>query len=235
MTLANNSLTGGTFPTVIVTTLTEGSAALVGMDQGATPISITAQNQGPLATLQTSVPSVTRAGLGTQVNAGAVLEVNMSGQTINEPLNLQSVGFGNLPTGGLKILDAPGTAVNHWTGQITLGGTNIPSAISVVGADDTLDQGGTGFITSTQFLITNTGTVGNNLLKLGQGTLELGGTSSNNYNGSTYLNEGTLSLNKKDVGLNEVQTLAFGGTAGKRLGNAVVRRRLGHLGTHGDR
>jgi len=138
----------------------------------------------------------------------------MSGQTINEALNLQSIGFGNLPTGGLKILDAPGTAVNHWTGQITLGGGSIPSAISVVGADDTLDEGGTGFITSQQFLFGNGNTVGSNLIKLGQGTLELGGTSSNNYNGSTYINQGTLSLNKRDVGLNEIQTLAFGGTQG---------------------
>src|SRR5439155_25355086 len=75
-------------------------------------------------------------------------------------------------------------------------------------------EGGTGFITSTQFLFANANTVGNNLIKVGQGKLELGGISSNNYEGSTFLNEGTLSLNKKDVGLNEIQTLAFGGTSG---------------------
>ena len=57
-------------------------------------------------------------------------------------------------------------------------------------------------------------TAATNLVKLGQGTLVLGGTSSNSYQGNTFLNEGTLTLDKQDVGQNEVQILEFGGTTG---------------------
>ena len=49
------------------------------------------------------------------------------------------------------------------------------------------------------------------MTKVGGGTLELGGNSSNSYQGNTFLNEGKLLLNKQDIGLNETQTLAFGG------------------------
>ena len=51
------------------------------------------------------------------------------------------------------------------------------------GAEDTLRLGtGSGAIV----------TGGNNLTKVGPGTLELGGTAGNNYGGTTYVNAGTL-------------------------------------------
>ena len=52
------------------------------------------------------------------------------------------------------------------------------------------------------------------MTKVGPGTLELGGTSSNSYQGNTFLNEGTLRLTKEDVGLNETQVLRLDGDNG---------------------
>ena len=63
----------------------------------------------------------------------------MSGKTIQEPLDLRSMGFGNLPTGGLKMLDQS-TAVantNTWLGQIHLGSS---AAISVAGPSATAPE-----------------------------------------------------------------------------------------------
>jgi len=144
----------------------------------------------------------------TNVSSGAVLEINMTGKTIGETLNLSSMGFGNLPTGGLKMIDPNSAAddTNSWTGQIHLGGSaaiNVGPTNTVPGAHgDTLNQGPTGFMSSVAFNLTN-------LTKLGQGTLEMSGTSSNMYQGNTYLNEGKLLLNKLDIGVNETQTLTL--------------------------
>jgi autotransporter-associated beta strand protein len=84
-----------------------------------------------------------------------------------------------------------------------------------------LNQGPQGFVTSTNLQTANT-TInsGNSLVKVGFGTLELGGTSSNSYQGNTFLNEGKLLLNKQDVGTNEQQILQWGGNA---TGNVRLR------------
>ena len=51
--------------------------------------------------------------------------------------------------------------------------------------------------------------IATDLFKAGQGTLDLGGSASNSYQGDTYIDEGTISLNKQDAFTNEVQMLTL--------------------------
>lgn len=214
LVVANQALTGGTSPVILASVIKEGGGALVGADQPqirVTPLgAVLAQGSG--STQPALV--VTAGSAGTVVNAGAVLEVP-GGVTFREPLTLASLGLNQIPTGGLRVLDTNPLAGQRttWEGQVTLDG---PTAINVLGASDTLDQGKVGFFTSTIGSV-NTYTGANTLVKVGPGTLEMSGTSSNSYTGSTYVNEGRLVLDKRDSGLNEVQTLTLGGTGSGTL------------------
>ena len=61
-----------------------------------------------------------------------------------------------------------------------------------------------GFVTQTSGNVTG-------LLKVGNGTLELAGTASNNYTGTTTVNSGTLVLNKAGAAVAADASLVIGG------------------------
>src|SRR6185437_8626074 len=63
------------------------------------------------------------------------------------------------------------------------------------------------------------------LIKVGLGSLEFGGTSTNNYIGGTLINSGTLLLDKQTVAQDQFQPNATGSgtvTVGNEAGGAVV-------------
>src|SRR5262249_9199062 len=78
---------------------------------------------------------------------------------------------------------------------------------------DTLTLGGNSFISGAA-----------SLSKFGAGTLELGGTSGNLYTGGTFVNEGTLLLNKQDTAGRPFQPNATG------LGSVTVGNEIGGAG-----
>src|SRR6185369_10664173 len=93
-----------------------------------------------------------------------------------------------------------------WAGPITLG-SNAAIFVSANGANvDTLNQGSQGSILPAAGFTATPGS----LTKVGGGTLEMSGTSDNLYQGSTFLNEGTILANKVDVDSRPFRTLALG-------------------------
>lgn len=136
----------------------------------------------------------------TVVVAGAALEVETTTGSLSyaEPLDLRSIGFNNISTGGLRLVDgAPGASQTvTFTGNVVVGGT---AAIGIEAGDangDTLVLGGAGVLSGV-----------NVLSKAGPGTLELAGTAANT-NGlavapGLIVAQGTVRLNK-NPGVNAV-------------------------------
>ena len=165
-----------------------------------------AQQGGQLANASATLS--VRGGMGTQVNAGAVLELDMAGQTIqnrsicrasDSTTRRRAACNARSPRHGNERMDRSDHARRK---QRRFGHRGQ-------WRQRYLEPRPSGYITSTNAI-----TTGNNLTKVGAGTLELGGTSSNSYQGNTYLNEGTMVLNKQDVGLDETQVLQLSGSSG---------------------
>ena len=121
----------------------------------------------------------------TQIQAGAALHVK-GGRTIAEPLAIREggIGFGNGTDGStLGALRSVG-GTNTWTGNIDLAGGN-----NLIGVDGGSTLVVSGVVASD---LSNT----RRLIKVGDGTLQLAGTSDNVYRGETRVLKGTLELNK---------------------------------------
>lgn len=141
------------------------------------------------------------------VGAGAVLEL---GPNLN-------IGTKNLTLNGIGFVDS-GTTANVVTAigsgaLVTLGGN------SSWGGNVVLASAATGInVTSGQFridgAISQSGTAG--VIKLGGGTLEFNGSTSNTYAGSTVINGGTLLLNKSGGNITAISTGAI--TIGDNFG-----------------
>ncbi len=128
----------------------------------------------------------------TQIQAGAQLQVAGT-FTMAENLAVREggVGFGNgtdpSSLGALRGLSGTVT----WTGNVDLAGGN-----NLIG----VDAGATLVVNG---VIANATSAANRLLKVGGGTLRLGGTQSNVYRGDTVVLQGTLELGKT-AGLNAI-------------------------------
>lgn len=131
--------------------------------------------------VSTALGSSAGAADGTSVMAGATLRVLGSTATINENLALN----GNGETGTLGALEVQFSAADtlSWTGPITL---ETSSTISVTGA-------GTLRVPSK---ISNGVAGASNLTKQGNGALLFTGATANTYTGQTFVNDGTLLLDK---------------------------------------
>ena len=153
-----------------------------------------------------TAPATTVAGVGTTVSAGTALELQGDGLAFNEGLTLAGLGFNNIPTGALRMADgAAGTAeMILWNAPIVM---SAAALIGVAAAEDLLAQRSTSTL-SGAFSLT----------KVGFGTLELGGTSTNSYTGGTFISEGTLLLNKQDTAGRPFQPNATG-TGAITIGN----------------
>lgn len=187
--------------------LGEGTAILRGAN---TYTGLTDVRQGYLRAENAS--ALGPAGSGdTQIQAGAQLQVAGT-FTIPEHLALREggVGFGSgtdaTSLGALRGLSGTVT----WTGNMDLAGGN-----NLIG----VDPGATIIMNG---VVANATSAANRLIKVGGGTLRLGGTQANVYRGETIVLQGTLELGKT-AGLN-----AIGGnlTIGDNIGGdngAVVR------------
>jgi fibronectin-binding autotransporter adhesin len=128
--------------------------------------------QGVLAVYHTHALGTTAGG--TVVSNGATLIVNNNSQVPAEPLTISGSGYS-----GYGALDSfYGT--NSWAGEITLAGD---TEIRMDDAGDSLELSGR---------VTGTG----NVTKSGAGTLIYSGSTANNYGGNTYVNAGTLEMDK---------------------------------------
>jgi autotransporter-associated beta strand protein len=114
---------------------------------------------------------------GTRVNDSA--QLRLLADVSGESLTLDSGGFGPVFP---AALDVSGQQV--WTGNVTL---LRDSTISVEGTIGLLDLSS---------VISGSGAV----TKTGLGTLRFSGTGANTYTGATYVNEGTLELDKGTIG-----------------------------------
>ncbi len=181
------------------------------------------------------------AAAQTSVSSGAQLELDSVGTVTNEQLTFLASGLINANTSPFfnnGLIGAAGTGAvrniagnNMWQGtlagqgNIVLGGN--PSSVGVV-AGTTLTFGGVGIVTGAQ-----------SLGKTGLGTLELAGSVTNTYTGNTYVNEGTLLLNKSgtaiainggdimigdSLGGDNADVLLYASTAGTdQIGNRTIR------------
>lgn len=138
-----------------------------------------------------NVQNATGLGLdtaGTMVATGAALQVQ-GDISVNEPLSISEagIGFGDgidtthpVGLGALRSI----SGANVWTGGIELIGGNNLIGVDAGSLNITSVIGGTQLTT-------------HNLLKVGSGTLQLSGTSSNTFIGSVTALQGTLELNKR--------------------------------------
>ncbi len=109
------------------------------------------------------------------------------------------------PTGTGALRNVSGT--NAWSGEIVMTTTGTVS----VGVDS-------GYLTINGLITQTAGSI-DGLLKVGNGTLEISGTASNNYTGTTTVNSGTLVLNKPGSAVAADANLVIGGNTS---GNASV-------------
>jgi autotransporter-associated beta strand protein len=136
---------------------------------------------------------------GTVVSNGAALVVNNNSHVPAEPLTLSGWGFGSY--GALDSF----IGTNSWAGDVTL---DSDARIRVLGIEDSLELSGQ---------VTGTG----NLAKTGEGTLVYSGSTANNYNGDTYVNGGTLEMNK--TAANAVPHALYIGTSSGTEHSVVAR------------
>lgn len=192
-------------------------------------------------TLQQNGGLVNIAAAQTAVAGVGQLELENVGTVNNEQLTFLGSGLiteNTAPFFNNGVLGAAGTGAvrniagnNVWQGtvagqgNIVLGGN--PSGVGVV-AGTTLTFGGLGIVTGAQ-----------SLGKTGPGTLELAGSVTNTYTGNTYVNEGTLLLNKSGAAIainggeimvgdsqggDNADVLLYASTAGTdQIGNRVIR------------
>src|SRR6185437_12533719 len=131
------------------------------------------------------------------VTAGAAIELQAPNLNINKGLVLNGVGFNSIPTGALRLDNInTGSADNALVSGVVQLSTTAASSIGVEGSEDTLSLGAAGNTAGLGYLtggnIVNQTTSG--LIKVGLGTLEFGGTSTNNYIGAPIINTATLLL-----------------------------------------
>jgi autotransporter-associated beta strand protein len=142
---------------------------------------------GATLTLNTTTQGVG----GVSVASGAALEldnnINISGETvaiagtgiINGSINALVTGVTG--TGALRSV----SGTNTWAGSVVLigaAGANVSTAVDA------------GSLTINGNIYQQVASVG--LMKTGAGTLEMTGAQENTYGGSTFVNQGTLVLNK---------------------------------------
>lgn len=144
--------------------------ALAGADQP--ELTGTGQN-GTTVTIVTS----REGSQGTIVASGATLQIEGGITVSTESLRLNGTGVSN--RGALENV----AGNNTWSSPVTLTGN------ASIGVDV-----GTDNLTITSAIGQTGGS--RSVTKVGPGTLEYGGTTSNTYTGLTQVNEGTLSLNK---------------------------------------
>lgn len=121
----------------------------------------------------TALGAVTAA---TTVNAGAALAFDLLADLVSEPLTIAGTGPAN--DGALQLLT---------------GGLNINTNIALSAASTINTIAGSLLIDGT---ISGTGP----LTKIGTGTLTLGGASPNTHTGETFVNAGTLQMDKSSGG-----------------------------------
>ncbi|MEQ1842144.1 MAG: hypothetical protein ABL994_17190, partial [Verrucomicrobiales bacterium] len=146
---------------------------------------------------------------GVVVTAGAALEldnnVTISGETVaiggtgilNAPISALVTSFAG--TGALRSI----SGTNTWNGSLILNGADT-NTVSV-GAE-------AGNLTINGNIFQQVANI--NLLKVGSGTLETAGAGSNAYGGSTFVNAGTLLLNKTGAAIAIRGTLHVGDNRG---------------------
>ncbi len=118
----------------------------------------------------------------TTVMTGGTLQVQGGITLANEILTINGLGQNN--QGAL----ANNGGVNNWNGTVTLG-SNAGVGANTTGADKLVINGQITDGSGTAFSIT----------KVGPGTVEYAGNTSNTYRGTTFVNEGTLQLNKPNL------------------------------------
>lgn len=133
---------------------------------------------------------------GTLVAAGATLEVSINAP-ISEPLTLS--GSGTDGAGALKFT----AALNSIATPVTLAADAAIGCLGDLTVSSAIDGAG-------------------GLFKAGAGTLQLGGSASNTYAGTTTVNEGTLALNKMGGAIAVAGPLVIGDGVGGN-GADVVR------------
>ena len=172
--------------------------------------------------LGTSAGGTTVGGAATSPT-GAVLELNsvtVTGEALTMSSNIAQDGvydqastvqiapsnntansFVRMGSGGLRAV--AGTS-NSWTGNISLSsGSNVNSFGIAVGAGGSLDVSGV-----------ISGTAANATFKQGTGTLTYSGTASNTAGGTTFVQDGTLVLNKLGTAQAIAGNLVVGDTVG---------------------
>jgi fibronectin-binding autotransporter adhesin len=170
-TRSSLTLTGNLTGTVAVRKLGAGILTLSGNNSGLT--NTMTVNAGVLrANGGNSLGTATTA---LTVNQFAALELT-GGVTSARPITTFGTGLDNDGTGTIRNLSGTTTL----TGAISLNFNPTPIAV----VDGVLIMTG------------SVGSGGNGLRKLGAGVLEFAGNSSNTYTGTTFVDEGTLRLNK---------------------------------------
>ncbi len=181
---------------------------------------------GTFATIDANgVRPLTAAEFATAITSGSTTLTNVaptSGQTLTGNTTINAVRFGGSTAGTVSL----GTSITLGSNMLTLNSgaiyANESSASNFTGGTLAFGPGGTGeaFITVFgQSLSLNTTVQASSLTKSGTGTLVLNGT--NNFSGTTYINQGTVQVagnnelgNGVVVGSNLISasTAAFGGS-----------------------
>ncbi len=156
----------------------------------------------------------------TIVNAAAALEIDGSLGGVNvgaEVLQITGRGIDGvndqfLSTGALRNIEGD----NSWAGNVSI----VTTALFGVDADTSLNISGV--------ISSSTGGAAN-LVKVGEGTLEFSGTSTNTYSGTTTVNEGTLRLSKSGGAVAVTGNLIIGDHVGTDVVELGASEQIAHL------